>query len=103
MKRSFEVNGKVWKWLGGSFSWYFIHINKEISSGIRKKFPRSSMVPVEVKVGDTVWSTSLFKNKKDEIVLNYHFLFILGKKILTDPTFFSFSFGGKNIKRIRNS
>lgn len=60
-----KIKAKVWIWLGDT-PWYFVSLDQEISSGIRSKYPKSSMVKVEVEVNKIKWNTSLFRNNRDK-------------------------------------
>lgn len=65
--KNFTFNAKVWKYQSTA-AWYFLNLDKSISTKIRKlkKSKAMGMVPVKAKAKDFEWKTSLFWSKKDE-------------------------------------
>lgn len=71
---SFTVEGPVWIWTGtgkdgepAKGSWYFVSVTGEVAAAIRAASSGRSgawgSVKVEVAIGKTVWSTSLFPSQ----------------------------------------
>ena len=64
----YKFKGKFWEW-GGEVTWHFISVPlkyfeeiKEVTgSGLRKGF---GSVRVEVTIGSSVWTTSIFPSKE---------------------------------------
>ena len=65
-----EFNGEIWFWKGPA-PWYFVTVPEEQSNSIHAvaKFVTYGwgVIPVQVRIGKTVWSTSLFP--KDDLYL----------------------------------
>jgi hypothetical protein len=63
----YKIRAKVWVYPGMA-GWYFITIPKDISEDIKKLFGDKQRgwgsLPVEMRVGKTVWKTSIFFDKK---------------------------------------
>jgi len=66
MKYTFSA--KVWLYPGGTAAWHFITVPKNISETVKKKHGANARgwgsLPVEVTVGKTKWTTSIFPDKK---------------------------------------
>ncbi|MBI2611689.1 DUF1905 domain-containing protein [Candidatus Gottesmanbacteria bacterium] len=68
----YKVSAKVWLYQDDS-PWHFITIEKEDAEEIKKEYiwPRRGFgaIPVNVKVGNTSWKTSIFPEKKGTYLL----------------------------------
>lgn len=66
----FKLKSEVWKWPGFA-GWHFITLPKKISAEIKKigKSYGAGFVKVEVVVGTSTWTTSLFPHKDSESYL----------------------------------
>lgn len=66
------VKARVWEWQGKG-TWHFVTIGKQDSDEIKKDWvwPRKGFgsIPVNVKVGKTLWKTSIFPEKGGTYVL----------------------------------
>jgi hypothetical protein len=66
-----EFNGIIWYWRGPA-PWYFITVPEGQSSDLKAILSLVTygwgMIPVEVQIGKTVWSTSLFPKNGGYIV-----------------------------------
>lgn len=62
MKKEYKIKAKVWVY-PGSGAWYFVNLDKKISAGIRKVYPKG-FVKVRAQIGKTAWDTSLFPHKQ---------------------------------------
>jgi len=65
----YSFSGKVWKWQSETATaWFFVTLPVETSEDIKaftKHLARGfRSVKVEVRVGETVWKTSLFPSKE---------------------------------------
>lgn len=65
---SYTFEGEVWRWTGVS-AWHFISVSQEVSDAIKKSregVPRVGWgaIPVSVRVGESLWKTSIFPDKK---------------------------------------
>ena len=71
-EKKYTFSSKVWLY-PGHVGWHFANVPKENSREIRIKFrwlQRGwSSFPVEVKVGKSVWQTSIFFDKKSDTFL----------------------------------
>mgnify|MGYP001577208283 CR=1 FL=1 len=69
---SYSISAKVWLYQGDS-PWHFITIKKPDADEIKKEFiwPRRGFgsIPVQVKIGKTIWKTSIFPDKKGVYLL----------------------------------
>lgn len=65
----FEMRRKLSLFEGEKVSWHFILLPKGLSRDLRKFFAGMTggfgSLPVEVKVGKTIWKTSIFPESKD--------------------------------------
>lgn len=80
MKKNFTIKAKVWRWPGDT-GWHFITLDKKLSANIRNVYTKG-FVKIQVKIGHTSWSTSLFPhtiNKKNKQV---EYLICINKKVL---------------------
>lgn len=63
----YEIEGNVWMYPGMG-GWYFVTVPQDVSEDIKKMFHDRAKawgsLPVRVRVGETVWNTSLFPDKK---------------------------------------
>lgn len=79
--KKFAIRGKVWKYEGPA-GWFFIYIDKEISGEIlelmkgRKKVVTEGkkkagfgFIPVQAKLGKSVWDTAIFPSKEKKYLL----------------------------------
>ncbi len=67
-KKIFNIKEEVWLYPGAS-PWHFVTMPKSDSEVIAKNFRTSKKgwgsLPVEAKIGKTVWKTSIFPDKKE--------------------------------------
>lgn len=61
LKRDFSFKTKVWIYPGDG-GWHFVTLDQKYSNTIRQAFPRG-FVKIEVKIGKSIWQTSLFPHK----------------------------------------
>lgn len=58
----------MWLWSGGKASWHFITVPKEASDQLKFFAPDVGRgfgsIPVRVRIGETVWNTSVFPSKE---------------------------------------
>lgn len=68
MKKIFKLKTKLWLYPGENAAWHFLTIPKTESAMIKKNFGTNARgwgsLPVEVKIGKTVWVTSIFPDRK---------------------------------------
>lgn len=68
MAKWYKVRSEVVLWPGAQGAWYFAYVDKKQSEIIRKHYtgPRRGFgaVRVRVKIGKTVWETSIFPDKR---------------------------------------
>ena len=67
----FEFEAPLWKWQGdGAASWYFLTLPFEVTDEIDEittgKQAGFGSVPVNVTVGATTWTTSVFPSKEQQ-------------------------------------
>ncbi len=66
-----EFTGEIWPWRGPA-PFYFVTVPDEESAAIHATSPQVTygwgMIPVEVRIGSTVWTTSLFPKDGGYIV-----------------------------------
>lgn len=64
----YHFNSRVWLYPGEA-AWYFVTVPGEISQDITKMFGDMKRgwgsLPVEVRLGKSIWRTSIFPNKKE--------------------------------------
>ncbi len=67
-----NIKTKVWIWDGPN-PWYFVRIPEAESKVIRKEFRAVhrgwGSIPVNVKIGESKWKTSIFWEKKGTYLL----------------------------------
>lgn len=73
MKRdTFKFDAGVWLYPGDA-AWHFVTVPKKVSANINERFGTMrrgwGSLPVEVKVGKTAWSTSIFIDRKSNTYL----------------------------------
>ena len=70
MKNNYETTSEVILWSGDKAAWHFAVIDEKISAEIKEKHaPKTrgfGSIKVRATVGDTVWQTSIFPDKKSE-------------------------------------
>jgi hypothetical protein len=87
--KSITFKAKMWMW-PGDMPWHFVNVDKEISEEIRKDYPISAMVKVEVKIlssesvnektkissnlinfekENIIWKTAFFRSSRDKIYI----------------------------------
>jgi hypothetical protein len=66
-----EFNGKIWYWHGPA-PWYFVTVPAEDGSTLKAISELVTygwgMIPVDVRIGKTVWKTSLYPKDGSYIV-----------------------------------
>jgi hypothetical protein len=66
--KSYKVAGKVWLYPGELANWHFFTIPKKESSELREAYKGLTKgwgsLPVEVTIGKTTWTTSIFPDSK---------------------------------------
>ena len=66
-----EFTGEIWPWRGPA-PFYFVTVPDEESAALHATSPQVTygwgMIPVEVRIGSTVWTTSLFPKDGGYIV-----------------------------------
>lgn len=69
-KKVFMLQGTVWLYPGESANWHFVALPKRESEEIKKTFgvnsPGWGSLPVEAKIGETSWKTSIFPDKRSQ-------------------------------------
>lgn len=73
MSKVFEVRGRVWKHPGKG-GWHFIYIDKAVSQEIidllkGTKKVGFGFIPVQAKLGKSVWDTALFPSKEKRYLM----------------------------------
>jgi hypothetical protein len=67
-----SVKGKVWKYYADKASWYFLTLGDKATKLILEKRGKRKgwgSVRVEITLGDTIWRTSVFPDKKKGFIL----------------------------------
>jgi hypothetical protein len=63
-----RFSAKVWLYPGETASWHFVSVPKVLSAQLKKKYGGSARgwgsLPVEVRIGKTTWTTSIFPDSK---------------------------------------
>ena len=58
---------KLFLWSGDMAAWHFLPVTQKVGKEIKKLFGGNTRgfgsLPVEVKIGNTVWKTSIFPDK----------------------------------------
>ncbi len=66
--KNFRFEAKLWKYPGEQGAWFFISVPKAESAVIKKLTANNrrgwGAVRVKVKVGKTIWETSIFPDSK---------------------------------------
>lgn len=66
-KKNYKLKAKLWLYPGESGNWHFLTIPKDLGKEIKETHGKHARgfgsLPVEVTVGTTVWSTSIFPDK----------------------------------------
>lgn len=69
--RNYTVRAKVWRWKSGS--WHFANLSAKQSAEIRRRFGATARgwgsIRVQIKIGETEWSTSLFPSNENKTYL----------------------------------
>jgi hypothetical protein len=67
-KKSYTMTEKVWVYPGDFANWHFVTLTKKIGQEIKEIYGKSARgfgsLPVEVRVGNTAWKTSIFPDKR---------------------------------------
>ncbi len=70
--RNFKIKSKIFKWTGKG-AWFFIRIEKETAEIIKDNFSMYAAgfgsLPVNVTLGNSIWKTSIFPDKKETYLL----------------------------------
>ena len=69
--KSFIVNGEVWKYEGPA-GWYFVYVDKKDAKQIKESKTKRvgfGFIPVNAKIGNTKWSTTLFPSKSGDYLI----------------------------------
>ena len=73
MQRAYAITAKLWLYPSENGAWHFLTVPKKESEIILKKYSAFKKgwgsLPVEVKIGKTVWKTSIFPDKKSATYL----------------------------------
>lgn len=68
MKR-FSFSAKIFRWPGEA-GWYFVYLPKDLVDKIKKvKNNAKGFVKIQVKLGKSIWQTSLFPFTKEKTYL----------------------------------
>ncbi|MAF80713.1 hypothetical protein CL628_01730 [bacterium] len=63
----YNLRGKVWIYPGEA-AWRFVNVSKQAARDIKENFGDSrrgfGSIPVTVKVGKTIWNTSIFPDSR---------------------------------------
>lgn len=87
MKKDFTIKAKVWLWPGDA-GWHFVTLDKKLSESIRKVYTKG-FVKIQVKIGKSVWNTSLFPHIVDKKSKKVEYLICINKKILRAEDIYS--------------
>lgn len=64
----FSFSGNVWLYPSNAGAWHFVTVPKNISTSISERFGKVKRgwgsLPIEAKIGKTVWKTSIFPDSK---------------------------------------
>lgn len=70
--KEYAFDASVWLYPGKS-GWYFISVPKDISADIHEKFADRKRgwgsIPINVKIGNSSWKTSIFPDSKSACFL----------------------------------
>lgn len=68
MKQTYTFTAEVWLYPGESANWHFITIPKNIGQEVKETFGKNAKgfgsLPVQVTIGQTIWKTSVFPDKR---------------------------------------
>jgi hypothetical protein len=68
MKNKYTFTAEMWVYPGMAGNWHFISLPKEVAHTVQNTHGAHSRgwgsLPVEVKIGKTIWETSIFPDKK---------------------------------------
>jgi hypothetical protein len=66
--KTYTISGKVWLYPGESANWHFFTIPRKESSELKEVYRGLTKgwgsLPVEVTIGKTTWTTSIFPDSK---------------------------------------
>ncbi|MEK7462728.1 MAG: DUF1905 domain-containing protein [Patescibacteria group bacterium] len=66
-KPTYTMTAKVWLYGGDMANWHFVTLTKSIGQKIKQTYGKNARgfgsLPVEVKIGQTTWKTSIFPDK----------------------------------------
>lgn len=69
--RDYTVRAKVWRWKNGS--WHFANLSPKQSAEIKRRFGSTARgwgsIRVQITIGETQWSTSLFPTNDNKTYL----------------------------------
>lgn len=64
----YKISEKMFLYPTETAAWHFVPITKKISVEIKDKFGKNrkgfGSIPVEVMIGESVWNTSIFPDKR---------------------------------------
>jgi hypothetical protein len=67
-KGVYTMTEKVWLYPGETANWHFVTLTKKIGQEIKETYGKSARgfgsLPVEVTIGETVFNTSIFPDKR---------------------------------------
>lgn len=65
---TYKISGKIWLYPGESANWHFFTVPKSESAELKEIYKGLTKgwgsLPVEVKLGKTIWKTSIFPDSK---------------------------------------
>ncbi len=66
-QKKFKIKNKVFLWPGMQSAWHFVYVDGPVKDKILKNATthHMGMIKVQATLGETVWETSLFPNKKE--------------------------------------
>lgn len=66
--KKYKLKSKVFLWSGDMAAWHFLGVSKKESAEIKEKFGKKvrgfGSIPVNVTLGKTTWTTSIFPDSK---------------------------------------
>ncbi len=72
-KKQFKLQANVWLYPGETGNWHFVTVPKKESAQITEQFKSMKKgwgsLPVEVKIGKTTWTTSIFPDSTSRTYL----------------------------------
>ncbi len=73
MAAAHTFTANVWLYPGSSAAWHFVSVPKMLSTKLKKKHGAHARgwgsLPVEAKIGKTVWKSSIFPDSKSGMYL----------------------------------